>query len=269
MEKPSLANGDVVDLSLTLASELPASWPGAVPFRHFTEHWFKEESNESQIVLCNDGGPYRSHLMILDEHSGTHFDAPAHFVPPSRSGLPNASHFGDVSGEVVPLDQFRGRSRILDARHIKLSEHPGESVEVDLGRVVEWERETRSLEGGDVVLLLTGWDKRYVRGPAGRSYVHNSIVSLTEPAWPAFTPAAMGYLADSGVRCVGTDAPSMGAAHDAAPTHLAGLGRGMVFVECLANLDLILDVPSIFMFAPVKVARSSGGPGRAYAVVGA
>lgn len=257
-----------MDLSLTLASELPASWPGAMPFRHSPDHWFREEVTESHVLLCGDNGPYRSHLMILDEHTGTHFDAPAHFIPPATSGLPDASPWGDVTGDMVQLDQFRGRSRILDVRGIPLSDRAGHSVEVDTDQVVEWEHRTSRLEGGDVVLLLTGWDSRYQPGPDGRSYLHNAIVALTEPAWPAFTPAAMSYLADSGVRCVGTDAPSMGAAHDAAPTHLAGLGRGMVFVECLARLDLILGDATTFMFAPVKVARSSGGPGRAYAVVG-
>ena len=255
---------EIVDLSLTLASELPSSWPGAVPFRHFVDHWFEEQQDASSIRLCGNGGPYRSHLILLDEHTGTHFDAPAHFIPPSDSGLPAESGMGDITGEKVLLAALRGRSRVLDLRAVELA-GGGTSARVDVAWIRDWEAEHGTLGAGDVVLLLTGWDRKYGPGEAGNAYLYNPLVLRSEPAWPALSPDAVEYIETTGVRCIGTDAPSMGPADDGAPTHVAGMSRGMVFVECLTNLDLIQHAESVFMFAPVKIARSAGGPGRAFA----
>jgi 2-polyprenyl-6-methoxyphenol hydroxylase-like FAD-dependent oxidoreductase len=71
----------------------------------------------------------------------------------------------------------------------------------------------------------------------------------------------VSLLLDRGVRCLGTDGPSMGAAHGGAPVHVAGLGGGMVFAESLANLAAVPD-GAFFRFLPLKIARSSGGPGQ-------
>ena len=46
-----------------------------------------------------------------------------------------------------------------------------------------------------------------------------------------------------------------------------GLSGGMVFIECLANLRELPPRGAMFVFLPVKVARSSGGPGQAIALV--
>jgi kynurenine formamidase len=59
----------------------------------------------------------------------------------------------------------------------------------------------------------------------------------------------------------------MGPADDGGPTHVAALSRGAVLIECLANLGELPPLGSYFVFLPIKIARSSGGPGRAIALV--
>lgn len=59
----------------------------------------------------------------------------------------------------------------------------------------------------------------------------------------------------------------MGAAHDGIPAHIEGLSNGQVFIESLANLACIPATGATFQFLPIKIARSSGGPGRAVAWV--
>ncbi|WP_214110109.1 hypothetical protein [Acrocarpospora catenulata] len=101
----------------------------------------------------------------------------------------------------------------------------------------------------------------------GGRYVSDAITHRRGAAWPAPSPDTMKLLLSRGVRCVGTDGASMGPAEDGAATHVVGLSGGMVFIECLANLRELPPQGALFVFLPVKVARSSGGPGRAIALV--
>jgi kynurenine formamidase len=63
------------------------------------------------------------------------------------------------------------------------------------------------------------------------------------------------------------DAPSIGSAHDSVPVHQEGLGRGMRYVEILTNLGALPARGAYFIFMQVKIADSSGGPGRAMALL--
>ncbi|WP_188188956.1 hypothetical protein [Nonomuraea sp. SYSU D8015] len=55
----------------------------------------------------------------------------------------------------------------------------------------------------------------------------------------------------------------MGAVQNGAPAHVEGLSNGQVFIESLANLKEVPEEGGTFQFMPIKIARSSGGPGRA------
>ncbi|WP_307937260.1 cyclase family protein [Salinispora arenicola] len=79
----------MVDLSLTIAEDLPCYWEGHQPFQHKTWNWFADQRNAMASVYSR-GGPYATRWMAIDEHTGTHFDAPLHFIPPPDSGLPGA-----------------------------------------------------------------------------------------------------------------------------------------------------------------------------------
>ena len=54
---------------------------------------------------------------------------------------------------------------------------------------------------------------------------------------------------------------------DGVAAHAVGLSGGLVFIECLASLRELPPRGAMFVFPPLKVTRSSGGPGRAIAVV--
>jgi kynurenine formamidase len=69
------------------------------------------------------------------------------------------------------------------------------------------------------------------------------------------------------VKTIGIDAPSIGSAHDGVPVHQEGLSRGMRYVEILTNLGELPVRGAYFIFLPVKIAESSGGPGRAMALL--
>ncbi|MBA2514728.1 MAG: cyclase family protein [Solirubrobacterales bacterium] len=261
------ASARVVDLSVTLSERLPCTWPGHMLYAHNPWNWFAEVEQATEPTR-SDEGPYQTNFLVIDEHCGTHFDAPAHFVPPEGSGLPWAGPLGSQSGDRVPLEDLMGPAAVVDLRSLSGTGKPGESPWITPDHIRAWEAEHGRLRRGEVVLLHTGWnDAHYVSVPEGRLCVHEPVVTRTAPGWPAPHADTALELIERGVRCVGIDAPSVGAAHDGAPVHWEGLSRGLRYVEHLAGLAELPTRGAMFMFLPLKIAHSSGGPGRAVALL--
>ncbi|GAA4185822.1 cyclase family protein [Streptosporangium oxazolinicum] len=255
-----------VDLSLTIAEDLPCYWSTHQPFQHKTWTWFADRPNSSGSVY-NRGGPYTTRWMAIDEHTGTHFDAPSHFVPPPGSGLPHAGPAGEISAERVPLEQLMGAAAVIDVSGLPLAAEGGVSTLFGSEVITAWERAHGRLEPAQVVLLRTGWDRRYLRGADGDGYLYDVVVTRKSPGWPAPDVSAIETLLDRGVRCVGIDAPSIGAAHDGAAVHVCGLSSGMVFVESLTGLGDLPARGAWFCFVPLRLEGGTGAPGRAFALV--
>jgi len=74
-------------------------------------------------------------------------------------------------------------------------------------------------------------------------------------------------LLDRGVKTVGLDGVSVGAAHLGVPPHQFGLGHGMMYVELLANLRKLPPRGALFAFLPLKIEGASACPGRAIGLV--
>lgn len=260
-----MLNGRVaIDLTLTIDERYPATWPGHVPFVRRVWNWYEETTNGPE-VWTSGCGPYFTEVLVMDEHIGTHFDAPSHFVREHGPGSADPSCGDDVS-----LESFYGNAVCVDVTN-ETSSEPGFSPPIQASHILEAERRLgRRLDSGDIVLFRSDWDARFYRsGPAGLAYAHDVLITRTAAGWPAPDLECIQLLLDRGVVCVGTDAPSMGPAHDGAPVHLAGLGGGMVFIEGLSNLRALPAFGASFQFLPIKIARSSGGPGRAVAWIDA
>jgi isatin hydrolase len=257
----------VVDLSLLLAEELPCSWSTHMPYQQKTYNYFVDGGGP-EARLRSHTGPYQTRWLLIDEHTGTHVDAPAHFIPEEGSGLPHAAAVGAVTVEQIPLAQLTGPAVVVDVPEDLPGGAPGVSPPIDAHLLQRFERASGEIRPGDVVLLRSGWDARhYAAGAAGEDYCLNPLVRGTAPGWPAPDTSAMQLLVDRGVTCVGTDSPSMGSVHDGAPVHHFGLGRRIAFVEALSNLAALPVRGAFFCFAPLKVARGTGAPGRALAWV--
>jgi kynurenine formamidase len=242
-----IAGRRLVDLSLELAEDLPCSWPGSVPYRHLLVDWF-------------DDGPFHTRSLELAEHTGTHFDAPTHWVPPPESGFADAGPAGAVSTDRVPLEHLTGPAVVVDVTGCVGVADPGHSPPIGAGALEAFESVHGRIEAGEVVLLRTGWDLRYVAGSEGRHCVADPLAGL-EPAWPSPTPEAVSLLVERGVCCLGVDTPSVGAAEDGRPAHLAGLANGLVYVEGLARL-VELPVRGATFFVPAAAhPRRVGGAG--------
>jgi isatin hydrolase len=244
----------IVDLSVTLSEHLPSTWPEHMPFAHKNWSWFEEDELPTGACTCSLG-PYVTHFFILDEHAGTHVDAPSHYF---REG---------DSSEKIDLSKLIGPAAVVDLRHLDGEAEDGASPAITVAHLEAWEEEHGRFEAGEVVILHTGWSKHYVRGEDGRAFLHEPVVLQSRPAWPAPEPDTAIFLHERGVTTIGIDAPSVGSAEEGNEVHRAGLSREMAFIEGLTNLERLPARGASFIFLPLKIAVASGAPGRAIAVL--
>jgi kynurenine formamidase len=252
-----------LDLSLTISEKHP-TWPAHMPFQRKVWNWFGEPTLPGQA--SRTAIPYHTAWWSIDEHTGTHFDAPTHFIPPEGSGFDWAGPAGNVSGERVLLSKLRGPARVFDVSNLLGKAPPGVSPAITVDAMEQHERQYGPLTPGDVVIFASGWDRNYHEGPAGSAYALDVVQGRT-PGWPSPTPELIERLYEKGITTLATDGCSIGSAQDGVPEHRVGLSREMAYVEGLAHLDRLPPTGAYFIFLPVKVAGSSGAPGRAVAIL--
>ncbi|RPI86797.1 MAG: hypothetical protein EHM42_05685, partial [Planctomycetaceae bacterium] len=269
-----------VDLSVTLADDLPSSWPGRGTGNHRQPYFTIHFGMNPNIKI-----PFMMHM--LDSHTGTHLVPPSYALP--KEGFDNTRYapqvqawlaeyevkFGprgtsDVTTEKVPLSHTSGNSRVIDVRSLrgvtKANQWPA-SPAITVDHVRDFEGTYGELKPGDVVIFRTNWtDDFYKPLPAGSGCLVDPLNGKSE-GWPAPTAETVLYLAKKGIRCVATDAPTLGGVDErqALWTYWALGSKGMVGVEFLTNLGS-LNQGAYFLFAPVNIRDCHGGPGRAIAL---
>jgi kynurenine formamidase len=179
--------------------------------------------------------------LELDSHTGTHCDAPVHFL---EDGL---------TLDQLPLERFAGPGVIVDATGL---EPRG---------VIEWERiepHAELLQPGTIVLLHTGWDARH-----------------TDPSYfehPYLDGDACEQLLALGIRTIGIDAINL----DETPAgeldrttfrcHAAIARAEGVIVQNLTNLQALYGIrPPLVSVFPLRLTGADGAPARAVALVDA
>lgn len=250
----SLGEG-VEDLSLLVADDLPGVWP----------------SGMQALVLRKTQsigpGAFNRDLLVIDEHTATQWDAPAHFIPPESSGLPNAGPMGAFTADKVPAWQFVGEACVLDVSAHVDDAAPGSSFLITRQMVQDWEKENRPLGPGDVFVFRSGFSDLYYKPfPAGHRYAYEPI-SGSAPAWPGPTPECVEYLAARGVWAAAIDSTSMGPLPDLGmATHVAGERHGLIWTEGATRLDRLPTTGSFYALLAPKYAGGSGGEARALAI---
>ncbi|WP_163508430.1 cyclase family protein [Fodinicola acaciae] len=204
------------------------------PLRPGMPKWPTHASYEHELVECYTKGDAARHFRLaLSEHSGTHLDAPAHFVADAASILDH------------PLDTLFGRAARIEATDVPAGK------ELDRDRIRQWEQENGRLDVDDAVLVRFGWDERW---PAGGDFAQ----------WPALSLPAAEYLVDVGVRLVATDACSPDLPGSDNPVHHKLLGNGVLIGENFCRLGE-LPAWSYLITLPLPIHDGSGSPVRAIA----
>ena len=249
----------VHDLTVLLAPELPCYWSaGMAPI--VINHYVK----------IGPLSAYNSDILVIDEHNGTQFDAPAHFVPRPGSKLPNAGEAGFITADKVPIAQFVGEACVVECGDLLDKAKNGVSPLVSKKRVQEWEQKHRPLGAGDIVIFRSGFgDKYYKPFPEGRRYLADPLAAKA-PGWPDPDPDCINYLVQRRVMNSATDSPSMGPLPGdlALATHVAGLRHGMIWTEGAIGLSVLPPTGAFYGMLGPHHANGSGAEGRAFAVTG-
>ena len=246
----ALATGQlrVVDLTQPLDAQtaiipLPPQWPNTPPF---TLH---------EISRYDERGPaWYWNWFETGEHTGTHFDAPVHWV----SGK-------DLSGNSV--DQIPPAQFIAPACVIDVTNDVGRDPDflLTLDRVRQWEDEHGRIPAGSWVLLRTGWSKR--TNPADFLNVDESGVHT--PGWTCECShflAAERDVIGVGVETVGTDAGQAATFNPPFCNHFTMHGHGKLGLASLCNLDQLPPTGALIVAAPLKITGGSGSPVRVLAI---
>lgn len=269
----------VVDLSVPLSPELPVTWPGR-GVGNARQPYFRVLFGYAPNV------DMQFHTHMMDSHAGTHLVPPSYALPgkddpppaysPQVRGWLQAyeSKYGqrgtsDVTVDEVPLEQTCGPMRVIDVSDLcgttQASQWPASpAIDVDLLRAYE-EKEGK-LMPGEIVVFHSGFSDRFFRPmPEGSAAMEDPLNGKSE-GWPAPTPEAIAYLADRGIRCVATDAPTLGGVDEQQALAVYWLlgSRGMVGIEYLTNVGKV-PKGAYFVFAAPKLYGAHGAPGRALA----
>jgi kynurenine formamidase len=241
----------IVDLTQTLSSEFPAL---QLP-PQFGQVWaFKQE----RISQYDDAGPgWYWNNFSCGEHTGTHFDAPIHWI--SGKDYPNNSV------DTIDVKQFIGPACVIDASR-EVAANPDFNLTVEF--LAAWEAKHGRIPAGAWVLFRTDWSKRAGDGAA--------FVNMREDGahTPGPTQAAVEFLVGRdvrgfGVETINTDAGQSYAWPLAYPCHTLMHGANKYGLQCLTNLDQLPATGAVIVGAPLKIKGGSGSPLRVLALVAA
>jgi kynurenine formamidase len=223
-QKPvRLPNGfrDVYDLTHTFSGRLPV-FPA-----------FKPVQIRQRFDYSKDG--FFANEVTFDEHTGTHMDAPLHFIA------------GGLSADRLPPERLIAPLAVVSIA-ARAAKDPDTLVTVD--DLLAWEKRHGRLPVGAVVAMHCGWDMK----------------NMTHA--PGFGEAAARFLIDQrDIVGVGVDTLSLDAA--VAPkfvAHLVFLGAGKYGLELLANLGTVPPAGTTIIVGAPKHEGASGGPIRALAL---
>lgn len=223
----------VIDLTHTLHPGIPI-WPGSPPFA------FRNLARHAQGYYAN--------AFSCAEHTGTHVDAPIHFVQ-ARRFL-----------HQVPVDQLVGEACVLDVQG-KVRGDPDYRVSVD--DIHDFEGRYGKIPPGAFVIARTGWEERWTDP---RRYINMDGRGVMH--FPGFSPEAAKLLLDRQIAGVGIDTLSI----DYGPSkdfivHKILLGADKIGIENMANLDELPPRGATLIVGVIKIRDGSGAPARVLALV--
>lgn len=204
------------DVSLTISPNLP-TWPGDPPI--MIERTSKIE----------EGGIANVSRMNMGVHTGTHVDAPIHFIQ------------GGSSVEKMLLKVLIGRAFVLDVGDVDL-------ITAAVLEQADLPPRTRR------VLLKTRNSRYWAQG-----------LTAFQEDFVGVSADGAQFLVDRGVQLVGVDYLGIAPFNDVIPTHQILLKAGVVILEGL-NLAMVEDGRYNLYCLPLKLAGSDGAPARAILV---
>ena len=171
---------------------------------------------------------YFSEVMFLSTHTGTHIDAPVHFVPNSKT-----------------IDRLDVSRFVTHGVLLKFPKNADQQI--SLNDIISYE-----INANDTVILATGWENQHDKD----NYMSNN---------PGLSAEAAEYLANIKVNAVAIDGPSIDRGiDDRFDSHNILLSNDIFIIENLCNLAELGSARSFTLVVnPLKLVGASGSPVRA------
>ena len=195
---------------------------------------------------------YAAYRYAGAEHGGTHLDAPIHFAE------------GRLAADEIPLSGLIGPAAVVD-----VSGRATPDYQVSVDDLLRWEGAHGRIPDGAILLVRTGWDRRYGDRAAYLGTGRKGPDAVAELHFPGLAPEAAEWLvANRRIDAFGIDTPSLDPGRSADfRTHVILNGRDIPGFENVAGLDQLPPVGSFVVALPMKIAKGSGGPLRIVAFV--
>ena len=209
-----------IDLTLTISKSIP-SFPG---------------SPKPQFILWSDikDDGYNLELLFLSSHTGTHIDAPYHFV---KDGM---------KIHQIPLDRLIGKAILIKLKKTRNSSITKEDI-------ILFEKKNGIIPNDSSVFFFTEWQKNLKKD---NYFTEN----------PGLDKLAADYLVSKKINLVGIDSPSIDlGTDDSFIVHQIFSKNNILIVENLANLNKIPSKEFTFTILPLKLKDATGSPVRAVA----
>jgi kynurenine formamidase len=208
---------------------------------------FKPVQIRPKFSIARDG--FFANEITFDEHTGTHMDAPAHFVA------------GAATADKLPAEKFIAPLAVISIES-RAAKDADALVTVD--DVLAWEKTYGRLPAGVFVAMYSGWGSRV----SNADRFLNKDAKGTMHA-PGFSEEVAKFLVtERDIVGAGVDTLSLDAASATKfVAHLALLGAGKYAVELIANLNAVPRSGATIIVGAPKHEGASGGPCRVYALV--
>ena len=174
--------------------------------------------------------------IILGTHTGTHIDAPKHFIDKSKSI------------DKINLENCMGRAKIIDFSKMPLRH------EISIRDINKYIKKKNSFK---IVIFKFNWDKN----------INNKNYYVDHPY---FSDEAAEYIVKSNIKIIGMDTPmpdnplnGKDTANDS-PVHKILLKNNIFILEYLCNLDKIKEKLVNIIIAPLKIKYGDGAPCRVW-----
>ena len=238
-----LTNARIIDLTHPFDGQ-SVYWPTAEAFKLETDF----------EGMTDKGYFYSAYRYSAAEHGGTHLDSPVHFAK------------GRHTVDQIPLQQLIGPAIVIDVTQQCATNH---DYQVGVADFQNWERRNGTISPGTIVLLRTGFGKRY---PDRQQYLgtdERGAQAVAKLHFPGLDPAAARWLTQNrSIKAIGLDTASIDYGQSTLfESHRILFEKNIPAFENVANLDQLPFKGFSVIALPMKIKGGSGGPLRIVALL--
>ncbi len=219
-----------IDLTHSLSPTVP-TWSGDCGFQ--------------DRVIVDYPEACRVQAIEMNAGTGTHLDAPAHFIP------------GAKTIAELPLEEGIAPLIVID-----VSKKAHADYYISAEDLRDFETQHGKIKAESWVIGYTGWD-RYWQDPA----LYRNVDAAGKMHFPGFSSEAADYLLERKIKGLGIDSLSPDCLDLSFPVHYLILGAGKMIAENLSNCQKLPPVGAYGFFLPIKTVGGTEAVMRALALV--